>query len=148
MTAPERPVAERLDGPTITLLSALAREHRLWIVAPISLRTGAGSVENAAVVLDRDGDVAGSYAKVHPTIGECRTREIVPGSHPVVLDTDFGRLGLAICYDIGWPAHWEELKRQGAELVVWPSAYDGGFPLRAYAWSHSVLLRLIGLHRA
>lgn len=136
LPAPERPLVESLDGPTITLLSALAREHRVWIVAPMSLRTAAGSIENAAVVLDRDGHVAGSYAKVHPTIGECREREIVPGSRPAVIDTDFGRLGLAICYDIGWPALWEELKRQGAELVVWPSAYDGGFPLRAYAWLH------------
>jgi hypothetical protein len=60
----------------------------------------------------------------------------VPGRDAVVVDTDFGRLGLAICYDIGWPEHWAELARLGAELVVWPSAYDGGFPLRSYAWTH------------
>jgi predicted amidohydrolase len=136
LTAEEKPVAESMPGPTIDTLAALAREHRLWIVAPISVRTVTGIIENSAVVVDRRGEVAGNYAKVHPTIGECRTRAIVPGHEPLVIETDFGRLGLAICYDVGWPAHWEELKRQGAELVVWPSAYDGGFPLQAYAWLH------------
>lgn len=136
LPAAEKPVAESVPGPTIDILSALAREHGLWIVAPISVRAATGIIENVAVVIDRQGEVAGSYSKVHPTIGECRTRSIVPGHAPLVIETDFGRLGLAICYDVGWPEHWQELKRQGAELVVWPSAYDGGFPLQAYAWLH------------
>jgi predicted amidohydrolase len=131
-----RPVAETVPGPTIDALSTLARKHHLWVVAPISVRSPAAIIENTAVVIDRRGDVAGIYAKVHPTIGECRHRTIVPGSVPLVIETDFGRLGLAICYDVGWPEHWEMLRQQGAELVVWPSAYDGGFPLQAYAWLH------------
>jgi beta-ureidopropionase len=131
----ERPVAEPVPGPTIDALSGLAKRHRLWVVAPIS-RCSAAGVENTAVVIDRSGEIAGIYSKVHPTIGECRRRAIVPGTDTTVIETDFGRLGLAICYDIGWPNHWQSLADQGAELVVWPSAYDGGFPLRAYAWLH------------
>ena len=106
------------------------------MVAPISLCSAAGVVENTAVVIDRGGQIAGIYSKVHPTIGECRGRAVVAGTVATVIDTDFGRLGLAICYDVGWPDHWQSLADQGAELVVWPSAYDGGFPLRAYAWLH------------
>jgi hypothetical protein len=53
-----------------------------------------------------------------------------------VFDTDFGRIGVAICFDIGWPEHWAALAGQGARLIVWPSAYDGGFPLQMYAWTH------------
>lgn len=132
----DRPYAESIPGPTIDAFSALAKQHRLWIVAPLSIRSAAGIIENVAVVIDRQGDVSGVYAKVHPTIGECQQRSIVPGSDATVIDTDFGRLGLAICYDIGWPQHWQALADQGAELVVWPSAYDGGFPLQAYAWLH------------
>jgi predicted amidohydrolase len=131
-----RPVAETVPGPTIDALAALASRYHLWVVAPISARSPAGIIENTAVVIDRRGEVAGIYSKVHPTIGECRGRSIVPGSGPLVVETDFGRLGLAICYDVGWPEHWEALQQQGAELVVWPSAYDGGFPLQAYAWLH------------
>lgn len=132
----ERPVAESIPGPTIDALAALAKKHELWVVAPIAARSAAGIIENTAVVIDRRGAVAGIYSKVHPTIGECRRYAIVPGNEPTVIETDFGRLGLAICYDIGWPDHWQALADQGADLVVWPSAYDGGFPLQAYAWLH------------
>jgi predicted amidohydrolase len=134
----DRPVAEPVPGPTFDALATLAAEHAVWVVAPFSVRTEAGAVENSAVVIDRGGRLAGRYAKVHPTIGECEARAIVPGEEAAeaVVETDFGRLGLAICYDIGWPEHWARLKDAGAELVVWPSAYDGGFPLQAYAWTH------------
>lgn len=131
------PIAEPVPGPTFDMLASLARRHEVWIVAPFCVRTDDGTIENSAVVIDRRGRLAGRYAKVHPTIGECEERSITPGHEAMVLDTDFGRLGLAICYDIGWPEHWASLRERGAELVVWPSAYDGGFPLRAYAWSHS-----------
>ena len=60
--------------------------------------------------------------------------ECAPGTEcATVVETDFGRMGLAICYDIGWPDLWAQLAEQGAELVVWPSAYGGGLPLQAYA---------------
>lgn len=133
----ERPVAEPVPGPTFDVLAALAKRHAVWVVAPYCVQTEAGSVENSALVIDRQGRLAARYAKIHPTIGECRERSITPGRAAVVVETDFGRLGLAICYDIGWPEHWADLRRQGAELVVWPSAYDGGFPLQAYAWLHA-----------
>ena len=60
---------------------------------------------------------------------------VVPGEVcTAVYDADFGGLGFAICYDIGWPDHWDQLGDDGAELVFWPSAYDGGYPLQTYAW--------------
>src|SRR5215207_5465000 len=94
----EVPVSESVPGPTIDAISALAKKHDVWVVAPISARSSSGIVENIAVVIDRRGAVAGVYSKVHPTIGECVNRSIVPGAETSVLETDFGRLGLAICY--------------------------------------------------
>lgn len=131
------PYAEPLPGPTFDALSLLAHRYRLWIVAGYCVCTGAGLIENSAVVIDRQGNLAGRYAKVYPTIGECERSQITPGLDATVVDTDFGRMGLAICFDIGWPEHWAALQEQGAEFVVWPSAYDGGLPLHAYAWTHS-----------
>ena len=58
----------------------------------------------------------------------------MPGDALPVFGTDFGRVGIQICYDIGWPATLGRLGAAGAEVVVWPSAYDGGFPLQTYAW--------------
>lgn len=130
------PVAEPIPGPTFDAVAALAARHAVWVVASFCVRTEAGTIENSALVIDRRGELAGRYAKAHPTIGECEARAITPGQEATVVETDFGRLGLAICYDIGWPEHWARLQEAGAELVVWPSAYDGGFPLRVYAWTH------------
>jgi beta-ureidopropionase len=128
---------EALAGATFDAMSQLARRYQLWIVAgSLLLESETGRKFNNAIVIDRSGTPVALYAKVHPTIRECEDRHITPGSEALVIDTDFGRLGLAICYDIGWPSHWADLARLGAELVVWPSAYDGGFPLQSYAWAH------------
>lgn len=129
---------EQVPGKTFDGLAKLAREYSLWVVAGlyVSQAPDADDIYNCAVVIDRQGELAGCYAKMHPTIDECEDHRIIPGSEPTVVDTDFGRVGLAICYDIGWPKYWADLARLGAELVVWISAYDGGFPLSSYAWNH------------
>jgi hypothetical protein len=125
-----------VPGETADALAAAARRHKLWVVAGFTVQLADGSVENSALVFSRDGNLAGRYSKVYPTIGECRTTGITPGAAPGIVDTDFGRLGLAICFDVGYPEYWRQLKEEGAELVVWPSAYDGGFSLQSYAWTH------------
>lgn len=132
-----RRLPEPIDGPTVSTLQTVARKHRTWIVAGLLTEDPDGTVSNRAVVIDRSGEVAGSYSKTHPAMVECIDRNITPGStEPFVIETDFGRLGLAICFDINWPEQWAALAGAGAEIVVWPSAYEGGFPLRAYAWLH------------
>jgi beta-ureidopropionase len=133
-----RAMLEPLPGPTSDALAEQARKYGVWVVAGLYAPAAAATrgVDNCALVIDRHGDLAGCYAKVHPTIEECE-RGVVPGGEPVTVEADFGRIGLAICYDINWPAHWAELARLGAELVVWPSAYDGGSPLSYYAWAHN-----------
>ena len=105
------------------------------MVAPITLDRG-GTLFNTAVLLDRTGKVAGTYDKIHPTENELKGG-ITPGRDGArVFTTDFGKLGIQICFDIDWPDGWQSLKDQGAELVVWPAAYPGGFPLNALAWTH------------
>jgi predicted amidohydrolase len=130
-----RAQAEPLDGPTITAVAAFAQSKRCYVVAPITLDRG-GALFNTAVLLDRAGKVAGTYDKIHPTENEMQGG-ITPGrAGAQVFTTDFGKLGVQICFDIDWPDGWQSLKDQGAELVVWPAAYPGGFPLNALAWTH------------
>jgi hypothetical protein len=61
---------------------------------------------------------------------------ITPGNDLPVFDLDFGRVGIQICFDIGFAENWQTLAEQGARLVLWPSAYEGGFPLRVFAYQH------------
>jgi len=60
----------------------------------------------------------------------------VPGSEVMVHAVDFGRVGMAICFDVNFPEVWQKLADQGAELVVWPSAYSAGSSLQAHAINH------------
>lgn len=115
-------VAEALDGPTIRTLGATAREHRVNVIAPVPTRTSIpGVFENTAVILDRAGEVAGTYAKSHLFEGERGLFR--PGSEFPVFTLDFGRVGLMICYDAGFPEVARQLAFGGAELLVAPAAF-------------------------
>ncbi len=127
---------EELDGPTITAFAALARKHHTYVVCPIDRREGKCRL-NTAVLLDRNGQVQGVYDKVYPYWSEFDLREPVAVGRAVpVFATDFGKLGLAICFDVNFPEVWQRLADQGAEIVVWPSAYSAGTSLQAHALNH------------
>jgi predicted amidohydrolase len=124
---------EGLDGPTISTLARLAGTHRTYIVCPIDRNDGDRRV-NSAVLLDRRGRVAGVYDKLYPYAEEFARRPgVQPGQAAPVFTTDFGRVGLAICFDVNWAPLWQRLSDLGAELVIWPSAYSAGRSLQARA---------------
>jgi predicted amidohydrolase len=125
---------ESLDGPTISAMARLAQKHRTYIVCPIDRRDGSRRY-NSAVLLDRNGKVASVYDKLYPVWQvECvKQPPVIPGSGAVVHETDFGKVGFAICFDANWPSVWQHLGEHGAELVVFPSAYSAGRSLQAYA---------------
>jgi nitrilase len=125
---------ETLDGPTIRALGPLAEKHRTYIVAPIDRKDGDRRL-NSAVVLDRRGRIAGTYDKIYPFWVEEFPKHpgVQPGQNVTVISTDFGRLGLAICFDVNWASLWQRLSDFGAELVAWPSAYSAGKTLQARA---------------
>ena len=127
---------EGLEGPTIRAMAALARKHRTYIVSPIDRVDGERRV-NSAVLLDREGRVAFVYDKVFPYWSEFDHRKKVqPGLGAPVYQADFGRIGFVICFDVNFPEVWKSLADQGAELVVWPSAYSAGTSLQAHALNH------------
>jgi hypothetical protein len=82
----------------------------------------------------------GIYDKVNPVTSTAdytlMERGVTPGTAVPVFDLDFGRVGIQICFDAGFPETWQVLAAQGAKAVFWPSAYNGGFPLQAYAYLH------------
>jgi predicted amidohydrolase len=129
-----RQIAEPLDGPSLRAVADCARRHSMYIVAGFYAAVD-GGISNVAALIDRSGRLVGTYAKRHATEGEIEGG-VVPGSAARVFDTDFGRVGLAVCFDLNWQELWAELADDGAELVCWLSAYEGGLPLQAYAWMH------------
>jgi len=125
--------AEEVPGYTTKKLADIAKELECYIICPLHTKKG-GKVYNSAVLIDRKGELAGQYDKIHP-VSKGSERGVTPGSSPPpVFKTDFGTIGIQICFDINWVEEWKSLKEQGAEIVFWPSAYPAGRNLPAYAW--------------
>lgn len=111
-------VAETVPGPTTDQLGRVAKERSSYIVAGLYEREG-HTVYNTAVLLDREGRVVGKYRKVYLPIGEIEGG-LTPGSEYPVFRTDFGTIGLMICYDVFFPDPARALARQGAEILLMP----------------------------
>jgi len=134
-------VAETVPGPTTALFGAKAKELGCYVICPFRTKRD-GQQYNSAVILDRRGEVVGLYDKAQPvtTSPDYTVLEggLKPGGQPPVFDLDFGRIGIQICFDAGFPESWQALADQGARLIFWPSAYHGGFTHQAYARYHNI----------
>lgn len=113
---------ETIDGHTITRLQKVAKECACYVIAPITLEKKVkGVFYNAAVVIDDEGVVLGDYSKHHLWAAEryyFHAGEDIP-----VFDTKYGKIGVMICYDAGFPETARVLTLKGAELIFMPSAW-------------------------
>jgi len=136
-SAPEQAV--RLDDVR-QRIGACARLHACYLVAPVLLREGDPEhLSNAAVLVDRAGDIAGIYRKVHPvapTGSDVLEEGTTPGADFPVFACDFGCLGIQICFDMLYPDGWAALAKQGADIVALPSASAESVRPAAYAREH------------
>jgi predicted amidohydrolase len=118
--------AVTLDGQVQDMFARKARQHRCYIVVPTYLLESKEKklVSNAAILIGRNGEVVGTYRKMHLVVSLDRgTLEggSSPGDQLPVFDCDFGKLAIQICYDMEFDYGWNELARKGAELVAWPT---------------------------
>jgi predicted amidohydrolase len=111
-------VAEAVPGPTVAKLGELARSRKAWVAAGLYEREGA-AVYNTAVLVDREGRLAGKYRKVYLPREEVEGG-LTPGDEYPVFQTDFGRVGMMICYDVFFPDPARALAAQGAEVILMP----------------------------
>lgn len=127
---------ESMDGPTVKAMAALAAKHQTYIAVPIDRRDQSKRL-NTIVLLDRNGHIVSHYDKLFPYWNEYDLHPPVsPGDSGKVYDADFGRLGMATCFDANFPEVWGRLAEMGTEVVLWPSAYSAGRSLQAHAINH------------
>lgn len=110
--------AEPIPGPSTQFLADQARKHRFYLVTSIFEQDGK-LIYNTAVLLGRDGSLIGKYRKV------CIPQEeiddgITPGRDYPVFQTDFGRVGMMICWDVHFPEVARSLAARGAEVILLP----------------------------
>jgi predicted amidohydrolase len=122
-------------------IAACAKSHRCYMVVPFILNEGGSPAlySNAAVLMDREGRVAGIYRKVHPCsdLKEVLLEDgMTPGRNFPVFDCDFGKVGIQICYDIFFADGWQALAKQGAEIVALASETPETVRPSMYALQH------------
>jgi predicted amidohydrolase len=111
-----------LDGPEITLIRGVCRRLDISCVVGFVERTDS-EIFNAAVLITPDG-LAGHYRKAHlPGLGVDRFASPGDMERLPVVSTSWGRIGMAICYDVRFPEHCRVLALQGAEIVVMPTCW-------------------------
>ncbi len=131
---PVKEIAEEIPGPIIKRFAAFAKDNKCYVICPLHTKQQ-GKIFNSAVLIDRKGDVAHVYNKIHPTHSEVEGGTCPGAIEQPVYKTDFGVIGFQICFDANWADGWYSLKQQGAEIIFWPSAFPGGRILNGWAWS-------------
>ena len=121
--------AEAIPGPSTEFFGALAKELQVVIVTSLFERRSTGLYHNTAVVLEKDGTIAGKYRKMHipDDPGYYEKFYFTPGDlgfQPI--DTSVGRLGVLVCWDQWYPEAARLMALAGAELLIYPTAigYD------------------------
>lgn len=127
-----RGLAESVPGPVTLRLARWAREHSSYLIFGLKTRTG-DRIYNSAILLDRQGRIVGQFNKIHPTEGELKEGTHPGDTDPPVFETDFGRIGIQICFDVNWWDGWKRLKEKGARIVFFPAAYPAARQLSALA---------------
>ncbi len=171
------------SGPIQDAMADLARTHAIWLVGgtlPL-VSDEPGKVVNTTLVYDPNGDQVGRYDKIHlfgysnDTESYDEARTIVPGKQVTTVDTEVGKVGLAICYDLRFPemframgpvdlivvpaaftyttgeAHWDTLLRARAienQCYVLAAAQGGTHANGRRTWGHSQLIDPWGEMRA
>ena len=118
-------LAEPIPGPSTAFFGELARQHGVVIVTSLFERRAPGLYHNTAVVLERDGTIAGKYRKTHIPDDPAYYEKFyfTPGDlgfHPI--DTSAGRLGVLVCWDQWYPEAARLMALRGADLLVYPTA--------------------------
>ena len=130
-SAPQvRAAAETVPGPRTERLAEVARRHAMWVHGGSVLELDEERVFNTSVLFDRQGELVARYRKIHlfdaEPPGAQPSREsflYTPGEEVVTAETEFGRAGLSICYDVRFPELYRALAANGATIVFVPSAF-------------------------
>ena len=117
--------AEPIPGPSTEFFGQLAKQYGVVIVTSLFERRAPGLYHNTAVVLEKDGTIAGMYRKMHipDDPGYYEKFYFTPGDlgfHPI--ETSLGKLGVLVCWDQWYPESARLMALQGAQLLIYPTA--------------------------
>ncbi|MDD1665605.1 MAG: hypothetical protein LUQ32_09625 [Methanomicrobiales archaeon] len=131
--------AEDPDGPTVSTLRNLARDHSIAIVGSYAERHDPRPL-NTSVAIDARGEVMASFSKIHPFSPGGEDLHYDPGDHVSVFSVENVRFGIAICYDLRFAPLFRVYAREGVHCVLVPSAWPCN---RTRAWELLIAARAL-----
>ena len=125
-----RKFAEPADGRCVQFMSEIAKELGVYLIGGTIAELEDGKVYNTCFCFGREGELLGRHRKVHlfdVDVGVFRFMEsdtLTAGDEVTVIDTEFCRIGVAICYDVRFPEWHRKMALAGAKLIVLPAAFN------------------------
>lgn len=118
-------LAEAIDGPTVSMARRVARELGAAVhLGSFVERDEGGRLRNTTALIDRDGEIAQLYRKIHVFGYRSLEAELLaPGEGLSVAQTELGPLTSTTCYDLRFPGLWQQISARGAEVAVIPAAW-------------------------
>ncbi len=120
----------------------VAKEHKSYVLAGAIIEREGEKLYNTSRLIDRNGEEIAKYRKIHlfDSFGGQEDTYCTPGNEFVVVDTDFGKVGLSICFDIKFPNQYIELVKRGAEVILEPAAWSAPNQMLATATEEWILM--------
>ena len=132
--------AEPLDGPFATLIRSYAAKYDMMIVAGMFEPANDGRIRNKLIITGKNTEA--TYQKVHlyDAFGSRESDRVEAGNDYLILDTVFGKIGFAICYDLRFAEQFTAMGKKGAKLIIVPASWGDG-PGKAEQWDLLVRAR-------
>ena len=116
--------AEDINGPTITLLKTLAQKTGVFLHTGSFVEKENNQYYNTSLLLSPKGKILAKYRKIHLFGYNSKETQILsPGSDPIVVETPFGNIGMATCFDLRFPELFRIMVGKGAEIFLVSSAW-------------------------
>ncbi len=122
-------------------MRSIARTNNCYVTYGTAREASDGSYRNAALMIDRNGELVGQYNKNHTVVTEVNTG-ILCGAQTPIIECDFGTVGFVICFDLNFDELRLKYKALGPDLLVFPSMYHGGL-MESY-WAYSCRAHFVG----
>lgn len=112
-------------GETIKIICGYAKKYNTNIIAGTVIEQAGENLYNTSFAINRNGEIVDKYRKIHlfNYMGETEGNRITPGNRFVVVDFDFGKVGMAVCFDMRYPQQFRELAQMGTEIIILPTAW-------------------------
>ena len=134
--------------PFVDRMRELAKQYKVNLIPGSFVEKAEGDkVCNAVITINREGEIIGKYRKVHlfDAANYKESAYVEPGDKLCLVDTDFGRIGVMVCYDLRFPEQARSMCLQGAEMIVCPAQFPSGQPLPTRVDDWDILVRSTAL---